>query len=442
MKKIFILDTNVLLHDANSIFKFGDNITVIPIVVLEELDTFKKRMDEVGKNCRLVSRVLDGLRGNSVKLSEGAPLPNGGILKILLGQNLEALPPELRGPSADNRILALAKHLKDTSEGPVTLITKDLNMRIKAEAINIKSEDYEVDKVNIEELYSGITKLAIDDNLFETLKTNLKLKFKSDEIFSNQCVIVSRETDKDNDNCEILYCLYDKKESLLRQLKYNNEKIWGIKSKNIEQRFAIELLLNDDIKLVTLVGFAGTGKTLLSLAIGLHKVLDESKYTKLLVSRPIIPLGKDLGYLPGDVYDKLLPRMQPISDNIEFLFKESNNGKTMNSDFENLTENGVIELEAVTYIRGRSIPDQFIIIDEAQNLTPHEMKTIVTRVGNNTKIIFTGDPYQIDHPYLDSDSNGLAYLVERFKDQPIAGHITFRKGERSELAQLAADLLK
>ena len=438
MQKYFILDTNVLLHDANSIYKFTDNIVIIPVVVLEELDTFKKRMDEVGKNCRVVSRILDGMRNGTVKLSEGAPLPNGGTLKILLSDKLESLPPELRSPTADNRILSIAKYLKDTSGAPVTLISKDLNMRIKAEAIDIPSEDYEVDKVNIEELYSGITTLAIDDNLFETLKTNSKLKYASSDLFSNQCVIVNPETN----NKETLYCIYDKQEGQIRKIKYNNEKIWGIKSKNIEQLFAFDLLMNDSIKLVTLIGFAGTGKTLLALAVGLHKVLDENKFTKLLVSRPIIPLGKDLGYLPGDVYEKLMPRMQPISDNLEFLFKESDTGKNLNNELENLTENGVIELEAVTYIRGRSIPEQFIIVDEAQNLTPHEIKTIVTRVGSNTKIVFTGDPYQIDHPYLDSDSNGLAYLVERFKDQSLAGHITFRKGERSELAQLATDLLR
>ena len=238
-----------------------------------------------------------------------------------------------------------------------------------------------------------------------------------------------------------LYGIYDKKEKLIRLLKYDSSKVWGIRPKNVEQLFAFDLLLNDEIKLVTLVGFAGTGKTLLALATGLAKVLDENKYSKLLVSRPIIPLGKDLGYLPGDVYEKLMPRMQPISDNLEFLFKESNSSLSASGELENLIENNVIELEAVTYIRGRSIPNQFIIVDEAQNLTPHEIKTIITRVGANTKIVFTGDPYQIDHPYLDSDSNGLTYLVERFKNQPLAAHITFRKGERSELAQIAAELL-
>jgi len=441
MEKIFILDTNVLLHDANSIYKFSDNIVVIPIVVLEELDTFKKRMDEVGRNCRLISRELDDLRKNASKLSNGVKLSNGGTLKIMLtNQNLDTLPIEMRTPNTDNRILALALYLKEKTGLEVILISKDLNMRIKADALNINSEDYEVDKVKIEELYSGLTKIILDDQSFDTLKLQKKLKYEEHDqpLYYNQCLIVERQAIPS----DTIYCIYDKNEQLIRPIKYNNESIWGIKARNIEQRFAFDLLLNDKIKLVTLIGFAGTGKTLLALAVGLAKVLDENLYRKLLVSRPIIPLGKDLGYLPGDVYDKLKPYMQPISDNIEFLFKESNSGRDSSSELDNLIENGVIELEAVTYIRGRSIPEQFIIIDEAQNLTPHEIKTIVTRVGANTKIVFTGDPYQIDHPYLDSDSNGLSFLVERFKDQPLAGHITFRKGERSDLAQIAAEILE
>ncbi|HPP87678.1 MAG TPA: PhoH family protein [bacterium] len=436
MKKIFIIDTNVLLHDANCIFKFQDNIVVIPIVVLEELDTFKKRMDEVGRNCRIVSRILDDLRKNENKLSEGANLANGGILKVMLSDMnaLNDLPQELRNPTADNRILALALSLQKAGN-KVILISKDLNMRIKADALEIEAEDYEVDKVNIEELYSGVAQIEISTDQYEILANNRKLKYEIDNLFSNQCLIINSE------NLQQLYGIYDKKEKLIRLLKYDSSKVWGIRPKNVEQLFAFDLLLNDEIKLVTLVGFAGTGKTLLALATGLAKVLDENKYSKLLVSRPIIPLGKDLGYLPGDVYEKLMPRMQPISDNLEFLFKESNSSLSASGELENLIENNVIELEAVTYIRGRSIPNQFIIVDEAQNLTPHEIKTIITRVGANTKIVFTGDPYQIDHPYLDSDSNGLTYLVERFKNQPLAAHITFRKGERSELAQIAAELL-
>ncbi|HON56853.1 MAG TPA: PhoH family protein [bacterium] len=436
MKKIFIIDTNVLLHDANCVFKFQDNIVVIPIVVLEELDTFKKRMDEVGRNCRIVSRILDDLRKNENKLSEGANLPNGGILKVMLSDMnaLNDLPQELRNPTADNRILALALSLQKAGN-KVILISKDLNMRIKADALEIEAEDYEVDKVNIEELYSGVAQIEILTDQYEILANNRKLKYENENLFSNQCLIINSE------NLQQLYGIYDKKEKLIRLLKYDSSKVWGIRPKNVEQLFAFDLLLNDEIKLVTLVGFAGTGKTLLALATGLAKVLDENKYSKLLVSRPIIPLGKDLGYLPGDVYEKLMPRMQPISDNLEFLFKESNSSLSASGELENLIENNVIELEAVTYIRGRSIPNQFIIVDEAQNLTPHEIKTIITRVGANTKIVFTGDPYQIDHPYLDSDSNGLTYLVERFKNQPLAAHITFRKGERSELAQIAAELL-
>ncbi|HPG31898.1 MAG TPA: PIN domain-containing protein, partial [bacterium] len=291
MQKIFILDTNVLLHDADSIFKFSDNIVVIPVVVLEELDTFKKRMDEVGKNCRVASRTLDELRNGGTKLSDGAKLPNGGLLKVMLSApNLDNLPPELRTVSADNRILSLAKLLKESGNN-VILISKDLNMRLKADALDIQAEDYEVNKVKIEELYSGVTKISLNQQQFETLKNNRKIQYDSNELYCNQCIIITSELRES----EVLYCSYDKPGKLLRTIKYNNEKIWGIKSKNVEQLFALDLLLNDNIKLVTLVGFAGTGKTLLSLAVGLSKVLDENKYTKLLVSRPVIPLGKDIG---------------------------------------------------------------------------------------------------------------------------------------------------
>lgn len=440
-KKIFILDTNVLLYDAQSLYQFGDNEVVLPIVVIEELDKFKRSPDEIGQNSRLISRYLDDLRAKG-KLNEGISLPAQGTLKIEIEhQNNAELPIILNDSLADNRILALAYYLMKTSGKKVILVTKDINLRVKADVLNIEAEDYKKDKINIETLYPGVKEINVGENILQNLREFGFIKLDElnsiTKFYPNECIIFTNEKNES----DYVYTFYNKKKNLIIKNTYEKGKIWGIKPRNREQQFAFDLLLNDEINLVTLVGFAGTGKTLLALAAGLKKVIDDGIYNKLLVSRPIIPMGKDIGYLPGDIEEKLRPRMQPIADNLEFLFKESGYYKNSGNEFQDLIDEGVLEIEALTFIRGRSIPNQFIIIDEAQNLTPHEVKTIITRVGNNTKIIFTGDPYQIDHPYLDANSNGLTYLVEKFKEQEVSGHITFNKGERSELAELAAKIL-
>ncbi len=441
-KKYFVIDTNVLLHDPRCLHAFADNVVVIPLIVIEELDTFKRRQDEVGRNSRVASHELDVLRQQS-PLGKGVTLKSGGMVRIMIEhQDIGMLPAGLQKPTADNQILAVAMYLKQQNpDVPVTLVSKDLNMRIKADAIGVHAADYETDTVNIEELYSGYSELKVPgatvDAFFREREWEPPAAAK-EKLFTNGFVML---TDEQNPSHTAL-AQYRADKGKLVPLHYEDKKIWGIKARNKEQRFALELLMDDSIRIVTLVGFAGTGKTLLALAAGLHKTVDEQKYKKLLVSRPIIPMGKDLGYLPGDVQEKLLPRMQPISDNLQFLFSAVGDAHMGESEMNELIENGVVELEPLTYIRGRSIPDQYIIVDEAQNLTPHEIKTIITRAGNNTKIVLTGDPYQIDHAYLDSDSNGLTYLVERFKGQAMAGHITFTKGERSDLAEMAARLLR
>lgn len=440
-KKLFILDTNVLLHDSNSLFQFDDNEVVIPLVVLEELDSFKKRQDEIGQNSRLVSRYLDELRVKG-KLNEGVEFNKNGIIRIAIdNQTVDKLPVSLSNSISDNKILSYAYNLTKTSTRKVILVTKDINLRVKADVLDIETEDYEKNKVNLDKLYPGANEIIVNEEIIKNFREYGFLKYDEvsleNKVFPNECVLFINEKNQN----DMVYSTYNLDKNIFTQNYLLKGKLWGIKPRNKEQKFALELLLNDDINLITLVGFAGTGKTLLALAAGLKKVVDDGIYTKLLVSRPIIPMGKDIGYLPGDMEEKLRPRMQPIADNLEFLFKESGYYKSSGNEFHDLIEEGILELEALTFIRGRSIPNQFIIIDEAQNLTPHEVKTIITRVGNNTKIIFTGDPYQIDHPYLDSNSNGLTFLVEKFKEQKIAGHITFNKGERSELADLGAKLL-
>lgn len=434
MKKIFLLDTNVLLYDPNSLFVFADNEVVLPLSVIEEIDNQKKRMDDVGRNSRQVARLLDKLRGKDFLLSEGVKLDNGGLLRVemLCPHPSETLPLGLEPGKVDNQILSLAVHLNKTKNVPVVLVTKDITLRIKADAVGLSSQDYECNKVNVEELYSGTTIIEIEQDLFDRFYKEGRLKLE-DGLLPNQGVTL---IDKTNPNhCALgIYCC---KEDAVLRLKRGEELFWGIKGRNREQKFALDLLLNDDISLVSLVGIAGTGKTLLAIAAGLTKVITEKQYQKLLITRPIVSVGSDLGFLPGDIKAKLLPRMQPIADNLEFLFNLSKKPLTL----EQLIDAGTIELEALPYIRGRSIPHQFIVVDEVQNLTPHEIKTIITRAGVGTKIIITGDYYQIDNPYLDASSNGLTYLVERFKGQEMFGHITFIKGERSPLADLAAKVL-
>src|SRR5512146_895275 len=411
MKKIFVIDTNVLLHDPGAIFSFEDNDVTIPIVVIEELDKFKKGIDEIGRNARQVSRILDEFRQKG-KLSQGVQLEGGGNLRVELNhQSQERLPPELVAAKADNRILATALNLKHDNL-PVVLVTKDTNLRIKADAVGLRAEDYESDMITLDELYSGETELLVEPGIIDTFYAQGEFtppaEFKP---HPNEFVLLKNSA---NPSQTALARHYLQKNVLVPVINTKHG-VWGINAKNKQQQFALDLLLNDDIRLVTLVGKAGTGKTLLALAAGLEKTIEE----------------------------RLKPWMQPIRDNLDFLVGSSGGpGRAKGKkDLQSLFDLGMIEVEPLTYIRGRSMPNQYLIVDEAQNLTPHEIKTIITRAGEGTKIVLTGDPYQIDNPYIDSSSNGLSFVVERFKEETIAGHITLVKGERSDLAELAATLL-
>jgi PhoH-like ATPase len=438
MKKVYVLDTNVLLHDPQALFRFEENDLVIPMTVIEEIDRFKKELSEIGRNARHFSRLVDSLR-EKAKLVDGVTLESGGTLRVALyaDEALKRLPPELRSDQGDNRILAVALELMEKCNCPVIFVTKDTNLRIKADVIGLPAEDYESDKVSLEELYSGTTEVLVDSSAIDRFYAQGYLDLEQ-ELLPNQCLTLVDEQNPSHTALARYNRALRRAVALLRAPK---EGIWGIQPRNREQQFAFDLLLNEEIQLVTLVGKAGTGKTLLAIAAGLLKSTDEGHYNRLLVSRPVFPLGRDLGFLPGDIKEKLSPWMQPIFDNVELLLGAVEERGKRKRGYKELVDLGILEIEALTYIRGRSIPKQYMIVDEAQNLTPHEIKTIITRAGEGTKIVLTGDPYQIDNPYVDSASNGLTYLVEKFKAEEIAGHVTLSKGERSNLAELAANLL-
>lgn len=442
MKKVFLLDTNVLLHDPEAMRRFQDNDVVLPITVIEELDLFKKQMDMVGRNARQTARLLDDLRQTG-NLTDGIPLTTeGGTLRVALcrRETLDNLPIELESDKGDNEILAVALELKQHCQCPVILVSKDTNLRIKANALGLVAEDYETDKVDVGDLYSGTAEVLVPPDQIDQFYTHKTVEL-TETFYPHQAVTLVDATKPDHTALAML----DERGQHLRALnKLPKEGISRIRSRNREQTFAFELLLNDAIPLVTLVGQAGTGKTLLAIAAGLHKVADLHTYTRLLISRPIVPMGRDLGYLPGDIGEKLTPWMQPLYDNFDLIFGTTDpSGKPSywRRGYEELLERGLLQIEPLTYIRGRTIPKQFLIVDEAQNLTPHEVKTILTRAGEGTKIVLTGDVDQIDSPYLDAASNGLSYVVERFKEDALAGHVTLVKGERSPLADRAAALL-
>ncbi|MEC3653736.1 PhoH family protein [Bacillus siamensis] len=442
MSKIYVLDTNVLLQDPNAIFSFEENEVVIPAVVLEEVDSKKRYMDEVGRNARHVSKLIDGLREKG-RLHEKVPLESGGTLRIELNhRSFHQLQEIFIEKTNDNRILAVAKNLsleEETKENgrPVILVSKDVLVRVKADAIGLLAEDFLNDRVvDHDEIYSGYKDIFMNKERFDLFYKNKQISVKElqqHQVYPNQFVLMKDELGGSSSAVGMT----DKKGETVKRLVFDDEHVWGIRPKNVQQTMALELLLREDIPLVTLIGKAGTGKTLLALAAGLLQTEDLGIYKKLIVARPIVPVGKDIGYLPGEKEEKLKPWMQPIFDNLEFLFNAKKPGELEAI----LAGIGSIQVEALTYIRGRSIPDQFIIIDEAQNLTRHEVKTLLTRVGEGSKIVLMGDPEQIDHPYLDSLNNGLAYVVERFKGQTVSGSVKLMKGERSGLAQLAADLL-
>ncbi len=437
MKKNYVLDTNVLIHDPKAIFKFEDNDLVIPIYVIEEIDQFKREGTERGRNCRHFARTLDELRETSKgHLSEGVPLGDGmGMLRVAVPSTRGDLPVALDHSAQDHAILKTALDVRDRDRTRKTVfITMDTNLRIRADALGMESETYENSRVAIEELDTGIVDLNVDKGDVDGFFQNGQLVPKSNGLLPNACVVLK---DVESNNHTALG-RYDSVKQAITPLRVPREGVMGIRPKNKEQAFALDLLLDDSIRLVTLVGKAGTGKTLMALAAGLKKVVEDGTFTRMLVSRPVMPLGRDLGYLPGDVDEKLNPWMQPIFDNLEFLYSH---GKRDGSGFHELIEGGLVQVEPLTYIRGRSLPHQYLIVDEAQNLTPHEIKTIITRAGEGTKIVLTGDPHQIDNPYVDSASNGLSIVSDRFRSEKLAGHIVMSKGERSELAELAANLL-
>ena len=445
MKKIFILDTNVMIHDPDSIFNFDDNDVYLPIYVIEEIDKLKRYNDGVGKAARDTSKNINGLckyeNGENKSLLDGISNDKGGIFKIVVSNDYEQyLPNSIDKRLADNKILGLALKIKDENKNKkVILVSKDMNVRIKANVLGLTAVDYIKDKINSEQLLDGNIEINIDKDKFKLLeKANIVDRaLLTDKIpYANELVKFINED-------RAIFTIYKKERDKFEKQTYFDTKIWGVNGRNDEQKQALELLMDTRIKLVTLIGKAGTGKTVLAIASALEQVVERKLYKKIFIARPVIPMGKDIGFLPGNEKEKMKPWMLPIYDNIEFL--ASNKSQSNSVDAEKviigLESLGLLKVEPLTYIRGRSIPQGFIIIDEAQNLTPHEVKTIITRVGKDTKIVFTGDLEQIDSPYLDANSNGLSYIVEKLKDETIVGHIRLVKGERSEVAELASQLL-
>lgn len=429
----YVLDTNVLLYDPNAVYGFNGDTLNIPVTVIEEIDYFKKNMDQTGYNARYIGRFLDELRKEG-NLRKGVKLENGSIVRVnVCNEHLTSkISSDLIKDKADNLILSVALWLQENEEEDVIFVTKDANLRIKADVLGIKSIDYEKDRVETDRFFEGTKVITVKDDLVEKLYKNEVIKLER-EFFPNEYLRVESEM---NPKKSVLV-RFDKISDGLVKIREFKEGLWGIIARNSEQRFLFDALTNDSIKLVCVAGIAGTGKTLLAIAAGLAKTLDEKNYRKLLVSRPIFPMGKDLGYLPGEIKDKLAPWMQPVYDNLSFILENSNEQST----YKELFEQELVEIEALTYIRGRSIPNQYFIVDEAQNLTPHEIKTILTRAGEGTKIVLTGDPNQIDNPYIDYYTNGLTYVMDRFKDDEIAASVTLFKGERSVLATKAAQKL-
>ena len=439
MAKTFIVDTNVLLHDVNALNNFQDNNVVVPIAVIEELDTFKTHGDELGKNARLISRRLDELRKKG-SLSKGVKLDNGGTISIALEPE-QALPRSFQMREADNRILNIAYALSKGKTGDVIIVSKDINMRLKAEALGLAAEDYEAGKVNVDELYSGVREVEAGTAIIDAFYKDKELDLKTlnlGQVYPNEFIMLRDSANTKHSAIGRVFSFENR--FVLRPLSQQDPAPWGIKPINKEQRFAMELLMDESVNLVTLVGNAGTGKTLISLAAGMQRTVEDNAYRRLIICRSIVPVGKDIGFLPGTKEEKLGVWMGAIYDNLEFLSEKKHPDEGIeHSDY--LVESGKVEIASVTHIRGRTLPNQYMIVDDAQNLTPHEVKTILSRAGAGTKVVVTGDPHQIDSPYLDVESNGLTYIVDRFKGQKMYGHITFTKTERSPLAALVAELL-
>lgn len=438
MRKNYVLDTNVLLHDPHAIFKFEDNDLILPIYVLEEIDTFKRDTTERGRNARTISRLLDQQRGTG-SLAQGVRIGDGGSLRVHVPARRKELAIALNPSSGDHAILQTAIELRDLDPAKQTIfVTMDVNLRIRADALGLPTETYENQSVDVDHQTTGIVELDVDGASFEQFVASGVLAAPAgSRLYANLCILLR----DDSPRPRTALARYHAERGEVRALRVPREGVMGIRPRNKEQTFALDLLLDDSVKLVTVVGKAGTGKTLLALAAGLKRTVDEGLYSRLLVSRPVMPMGRDLGYLPGDVKEKLNPWMQPIFDNLEYLLVAGGGKRRGIKGFEELFEAGTLQVEPLTYIRGRSLPHQYVIVDEAQNLTPHEVKTVITRCGEGAKIVLTGDPFQIDNPYVDSASNGLTVTADRMHGEPIVGHIVLSKGERSELANIAANKL-
>lgn len=436
---IFVLDTNVLLTDSNSILNFGEADIVIPLKVLDEIDKHKKRQDSVGVHARSVIRKLDELRADA-NLFDGADIGTDTGKIYVKGYDPFKLPDDLDIENPDNQIIATALSLKaEHKKSNIILVSRDINMRVKCDALKINCEDYSSDQVveDIDGLYTGLQEVLVDEQIVDSVYKEEGVFLDPEEVSlePNQFVMLISNSN-------------EKKSALVRFINYETrvqkvdsfkKGVWGVRPKNKEQNFALDLLMDPDIPLVTIIGKAGSGKTLMALACGLQQCFGETAndriYSRVIVTKPVEPVGKDIGFLPGTMEEKMMPWVAPIQDNLKNLM--GNDQVTLGM----YMDEGKIEVEAMTFIRGRSIGNAFIIIDEAQNMTKHEIKTVLTRVGEGTKIVLTGDIEQIDNVYLDETTNGLTYVIDRFKDQSCAGHITLVKGERSKVATLAAKLL-
>jgi len=440
--KTFVLDTNVILHDPTCINHFQENNIIIPLAVIEELDHFKRGNQVINLNAREFARTLDSLTGNDI-FNGGVLLGKGkGKVRIVITRGLgKEIQVVFREDNTDHRVLSVAYEANKSSNGKerIVLVSKDVNLRMKAKALGIPAEDYTTDRIsNVEELYSGKTIIEdFDDDIlqkfytspFEVPAKQIVKKLKT-EIVPNKYFIIR------NSSRSVLACIDQEQEKFKR---IDKQSVYGIKPRNAEQTFAVDALINTNIPLVTMTGKAGTGKTLLALAGALQVKKD---YRQIYIARPVVPLSnKDLGFLPGDVDSKLAPYMQPLWDNLKVIqdqFPETDKSYQL---INAMIKDEKIVIEPLSYIRGRSLQRIYFIVDEAQNLTPHEIKTIITRAGEGSKLVLTGDIYQIDHPYLDSQSNGLSFLIEHFKGQKLYAHVNLEKGERSELAELASNLL-
>ncbi|ETR79990.1 PhoH family protein [Chlamydia pneumoniae] len=428
MKKTMVIDTSVFIYDPEALFSFENTRIIIPFPVIEELEAFGKFRDESAKNAsRALSNIRLLLENAKTKVTDGVLLPNGSELRI------EVAP--LSNDDRRGKLLTLELLKIIATREPMVFVTKSLGRRVRAEALQIESRDYESKRFSFRSLYRGFRELQVSQEDIENFYKNGYLDLPLDVVPSpNEYFFMSA-----GENHFALGRYYVSQGKIIA-LKAMDKSVWGIKPLNTEQRCALDLLLRDDVKLVTLIGQAGSGKTILALAAAMHKVFDKETYNKVLVSRPIVPMGRDIGFLPGLKEDKLMHWMQPIYDNMEVLFSINQMGNSSEA-LQALMDAKKLEMEALTYIRGRSLPKAFIIIDEAQNLTPHEIKTIISRAGKGTKIVLTGDPTQIDSLYFDENSNGLTYLVGKFHHLALYGHMFMTRTERSELAAAAATIL-